>query len=72
MDKELEERLAAYRTEMRDLWLKMDWRFVAAIMSIVLMIPPVKMMYPERPTQSSVEHDRLLNEIGRRLSARQR
>lgn len=47
-----------------------DWRVMGAIISVGLMILPVQMLYPERPTLASIEHDRVLNQIGHRLTAR--
>lgn len=44
-----------------------DWRLVAAVSSVALLILPVKLHYPERPSPESVKLDKLLNAIGRQL-----
>lgn len=49
-----------------------DWRIVAACVSLALMIPPIKLLYPERPTEESVAHDQVLNALGRQLSSKQK
>lgn len=45
----------------------MDWRLLALGMSVVLMILPIKMLYPECPTEEGIAHDRVLNAIGQKL-----
>ena len=41
---------------------------MASINAVVLLILPIWMFYPEQPTEASVEHDRILNEIARTAS----
>ena len=54
-------------------WLRtgafdLDWHLMASINAVVLLILPIWMFYPEQPTEASVEHDRILNEIARTAS----
>lgn len=44
-----------------------DWRVVSALFSIAMLIPPVWMMAPEKPTLEAAEYDNLLNQIGAEL-----
>lgn len=44
-----------------------DWRIVASVFSVALLIPPIKMMAPEKPTYESVAYDDVLRQIGAKL-----
>lgn len=46
-----------------------DWKITAALFWFILLIPPFKMMYPEKPTEELVELNKVLNEIGRRVNS---
>lgn len=39
-------------------WTEADWRIIAAILSIVLLIPPIGMQHPKAPTEHDVRLDR--------------
>lgn len=52
--------------------LEIDWRIIAACFSVATIIPPIMMLYPERPTEESVAHDQVLNAIGSQLSSKQK
>jgi uncharacterized protein (DUF983 family) len=38
---------------------------VLIVLAVVIMIPPVKMLKPIRPTENSFKYDQLLNQIAR-------
>lgn len=56
-------------------WLKanpgsMEWMIHAGLLWAVMMIPPIKTLYPERPTMTHIHHDRVLNTIGEIVNER--
>lgn len=46
-----------------------DWKVTATLIWLVLLVPPFKMMYPEKPSEEIVELNKVLNEIGRRVNS---
>lgn len=43
-------------------WTVADWRIIAAMLSIVLLIPPIVMGHPEAPTEHDVRLDRAIKQ----------
>jgi hypothetical protein len=43
-----------------------DWHVFAAIAWVALMILPIILLNPKRPTEQDIELDLILNEVGRR------
>lgn len=44
-----------------------NWLLPALCLFVISMILPIKMLYPERPTEESIAHDRVLNAIGQKF-----
>lgn len=48
-----------------------DWRIVASLSCIVVLIPPIKMMAPKKPNVESAAYDDVLRQIGAKLREQQ-
>lgn len=47
--------------------LDMDWRIAALLLWAVLMVPPIKLMHPEKPDRERVAYDLELNALAQRV-----